>query len=147
MDDLDRQIVTHLLRNGRATFHQIGLDVGLSAPAVKRRVDRLQDRGDIVGFTALIDPAALGWNTSAYVELSYKSNVSTDRLRTDLEKFPEVVGAWTISGDADALVHVVASSIHDLERVIERMRSVEHVDRTRTTIVMSRLFERPRRSS
>lgn len=144
MDDLDRRIVAHLLRHGRATYQVIGDDVGLSAPAVKRRVDRLVERGDVAGFTAVIDPAALGWDTEAYVELSYRGNVSTQRLKGDLEAFPEVVGAWTITGEADALVHVMASSIAEIERAVERMRAIDQVDRTRTIIVMSRLFERPR---
>lgn len=136
--------MAHLLRQGRATYQVIGDDVGLSAPAVKRRVDRMIKRGDIAGFTAVIDPAALGWDTEAYVELSYQGNVSTERLKRDLEAFPEVVGAWTITGDADALVHVMASSIAQVERAVERMRAIDKVDRTRTIIVMSRLFDRPR---
>ncbi len=143
MDALDRRIVDHLLRDGRATFQEIGKVVGLSAPATKRRVDRMRERGEIAGFTALIDPAALGWDTAAYVELSYQGNVSAERLKRDLEAFPEVIGAWTITGDADALVHIVASSMADLERVIEGIRAVEQVDRSRTVVVMSRLFERP----
>lgn len=144
MDDLDYRILEHLLEDGRATFQVIGGAVGLSAPAVKRRVDRMRARGDISGFTVSIDPAALGWDTEAYVELSYRGNVSPAQLSRDLSSIPEVVGAWTITGDADALVHILASSIQEVERTVERMRSIHQVDRTRTIIAMSRLFDRPR---
>jgi DNA-binding Lrp family transcriptional regulator len=101
-------------------------------------------RREIAGFTALIDPSSLGWDTEAYVELTYQGNVSTVRLKRDLEAIPEVVGVWTISGDADALVHVMAANMAGVERTVERMRELENVDRTRSVIVMSRLFERPR---
>ncbi|MFI5430214.1 Lrp/AsnC family transcriptional regulator [Aeromicrobium sp. UC242_57] len=144
MDRVNREIIGHLLTDGRATYQQIGAKVGLSAPAVKRRVDQMLVRKEIAGFTALIDPASLGWDTEAYVELSYQGNVSTERLKRDLEAIPEVVGVWTITGDADALVHVMASSMAEIERTVERMREFENVDRTRSVIVMSRIFERPR---
>lgn len=144
MDSMNRSIIGHLLRDGRATFQQIGQQVGLSAPAVKRRVDQMLARKEIAGFTAVIDPASLGWDTEAYVEISYKGNVSTTRLQRDLEAIPEIVGVWTVSGDADALVHVMASNMAEIERTVERMRMFPNVDRTRSVIVMSRLFERSR---
>lgn len=144
MDDIDRRILVLLLEDGRATFHTIGRTVGLSAPAVKRRVDRMRERGSITGFTAMVDRAALGWDTEAYVELSYRGNVSPAELTRDLSVMPEVVGAWTITGDADALVHILASGIAEVERTVERMREIPQVERTRTVIAMSRLFERPR---
>jgi len=144
MDQIDRKIIGHLLRDGRATYQAIGTEVGLSSPAVKRRVDQLLARREISGFTAMIDPASLGWDTEAYVEISYKGNISTSRLKSDLEQIPQVVGVWTVSGDADALVHVMAANMAELEQTVERMRDSANVDRTRSIIVMSRLFERRR---
>ncbi|MBC7633053.1 Lrp/AsnC family transcriptional regulator [Aeromicrobium sp.] len=144
MDAVNRDIIGHLLKDGRATYQEIGSQVGLSAPAVKRRVDQMIARKEIAGFTALIDPASLGWDTEAYVEIYYQGNVSTARLKKDLEAIPEVVGVWTVSGDADALVHVMASSMAEVEQTGERMRMSANVDRTRSVIVMSRIFERPR---
>lgn len=144
MDEIDRRIMSLLLGDGRATFQSIGGAVGLSAPAAKRRVDRMQQRGDIAGFTAIVDHAALGWDTEAYVELSYRGNVSPARLTRDLSAIPEVVGLWTITGDADALVHVLAAGIREVEQTVERMRAIPEVDRTRTIIAMSRLLQRPR---
>jgi DNA-binding Lrp family transcriptional regulator len=144
MDKIDREIIGHLLRDGRVTYQAIGVEVGLSAPAIKRRVDQLVDRKEIHGFTAVIDPAALGWDTEAYVEISYKGNISTSRLKSDLEQIPQVVGVWTVSGDADALVHVMAANMAEVEQTVERMRESANVDRTRSIIVMSRLFERRR---
>src|SRR5689334_4537774 len=89
MDVINRRILSHLLRNGRATFQQVGAEVGLSAPAVKRRVDALLSSGKIKGFTALVDPGALGWTTEAYVEVYYRGNVSTADLKRSLEHIPQ----------------------------------------------------------
>src|SRR4051795_11129514 len=67
-DELDRKIITALMANARTSFAEIGAAIGLSSTAVKRRVDRLRDTGVITGFTATVQPAALGWRTEADVE-------------------------------------------------------------------------------
>lgn len=144
MDDLDSAVVGCLLADGRATYAEIGAQVGLSAPAVKRRVDRLLDTGALRGFTAVVDPAVLGWTTEAYVEVYCKGTVSPHELRRSLAAVPEVVGACTISGSADALLHMLAQDIPHLERAIERVRDEPNVDHTRSAIVLSRLLDRPR---
>ena len=144
MDDLDRAVVTCLVRDARSTYAEIGVEVGLSAPAVKRRVDRLVATGVIRGFTAVVDADALGWTTEAYVELHCKGTVAPTDLRSALEKVPEVVGAATVSGAADALVHVLARDIQHLESAIERIRSDKRIESTESTIVLSRLIDRGR---
>ncbi len=144
MDDIDTGVIGCLLRDGRATYAQIGAEVGLSAPAVKRRVDRLRATGAIRGFTAVVDPQALGWTTEAYVEVYCKGTVAPRELRRSLERVPEVVGACTVSGSADALLHMLATDISQLERAIERVRDEHNVDHTRSVIVLSRLLDRPR---
>ncbi|WNV76808.1 Lrp/AsnC family transcriptional regulator [Geodermatophilus sp. DSM 44513] len=144
MDDLDRSILSCLQRDARATFAEIGAEVSLSAPAVKRRVDRLVASGAIRGFTTLVDPAVLGWQTEAYVEIYCKGTVSPAELRRTLTDVPEVVGACTVSGSADALVHVLASDVRHLEQAMERIREEPNVDHTESVIVLSRLIDRPR---
>ena len=144
MDNLNRAIIGQLTANARATFADIGAAVGLSAPAVKRRVDTMLARGEIAGFTTVVNPLALGRDTEAFVEVTWAENVSKKRIRTDLEKIPEVVGVWTVAGDADAIVHVVAAGNAEIEGTVERLRGNEGIARTRTSIVMSRLFQRPR---
>ncbi|MFL6089074.1 MAG: Lrp/AsnC family transcriptional regulator [Aeromicrobium sp.] len=101
-------------------------------------------RGEIAGFTTVLDPAALGRDTEAFVEVTWAENVSKKRIRTDLEQIPEVVGVWTVAGEADALVHVVAAGIAEVETTVERLRGNQGIARTRTSIVMSRLLQRPR---
>src|SRR3954462_4204131 len=91
MDDLDRQILALLVEDGRRTYDDIGRRVSLSAPSVKRRVDRLRSTGAIRGFTAVLDPAAMGWRTEALVGLFYAPGTLLDAVATALATVPEVV--------------------------------------------------------
>lgn len=143
MDAIDDRIVACLLRDARRSFADIGKEVGLSAPAVKRRVDRLRDRGVIEGFAAVVDPASLGWGTEAFVELFCQGRTAPTEIRRALEVHPEVVAAFTVTGEADALVHVRAGDTAHLEDALERIRSEPFVTQTRSVVVLSRLIERP----
>lgn len=142
VDSIDQRIVSQLVADARSSYAEIGKVVGLSAPAVKRRVDRLLDRGVLRGFTAVVDPEALGWGTEAFVEVRYRGNVSPVQIRASLEPLPEVVAAYTVSGAADAIVHLRAGDIHHLEDALERLRGVDMIDRTVSTVVLSTLLER-----
>lgn len=142
LDDLDAQIITALQVDARSSYADIGAEIGLSAPAVKRRVDRLRATGAIRGFTALVDPAALGWTTEAFVELYCVGRTTPAQIRAAVAKFPEIVSAATVTGDADALLHVLAADIKHLERVVEQIAAERFVTRTRSAIVMSSLLRR-----
>ncbi|HEY8371872.1 MAG TPA: Lrp/AsnC family transcriptional regulator [Pseudonocardiaceae bacterium] len=142
MDAIDQQIVSCLVADARSSYAEIGAKVSLSAPAVKRRVDRLLDSGVIQGFTAVVDPEALGWGTEAFVEVYCRGNKAPGEIRAGLEPLPEVVAAYTVSGAADAIVHLRAADIHHLESALERLRAVDFVERTVSTVVLSRLLER-----
>ena len=142
-DELDRRIVAVLVEDGRATYADIGMKVGLSAPAVKRRVDRLRASGAITGFSAQIDPAALGWTTEAYVELFCRGRTSPRDIAAAVAKHPEVVDACTVTGEADALLRIRAADVRHFEQVVERIGAEPFVVRTRSVIVLSRLVHRP----
>jgi DNA-binding Lrp family transcriptional regulator len=142
-DDLDRKIVASLLDEGRASFAEIGGVVGLSAPAVKRRVDRLVKSGVIRGFAAVIDPEVLGAGTEAFVELHCRSRTNPDEIAAMVADEPDVIAVYTVTGDADALLHVRTANPTQLEAIVERVRAHQNAERTKTTIVLSRVVQRP----
>jgi DNA-binding Lrp family transcriptional regulator len=144
LDDLDRQIVSILLRDARSSFREVGHQIGLSAPAVKRRVDRLLDDGVIERFSAVVDPRSLGWAIEAVVELFCAHATSPERIQAALTPLPEVAAAYTVTGDADAVVHLQVQDTPHLERTIERIRDEPFVDKTRSVVVLSRLIDRTR---
>jgi DNA-binding Lrp family transcriptional regulator len=141
MDDVDRRIVALLGADARASYAEIGTQVALSAPAVKRRVDRLRANGVIKGFTAVLDPAAIGWTTEAFVELFCTGKTTPAQIKAATRRHPEVVGAYTVSGEADALVHLRAADMVHLEQALERLRAESFVTSTRSMIVLSRLVD------
>ena len=143
LDRIDTSILDALAKDARVSFARIGTQVNLSAPAVKRRVDRLRDRGVIDGFTVRLDPAALGWATEALVEVYCTGSTSPSTMRVAFERYPEVVTASTVTGEADAVVQVRAHDVRHLDEVVERINAEPFVVRTRSTVVLTPLVRRP----
>jgi DNA-binding Lrp family transcriptional regulator len=130
IDDVDQQIIALLVADARASYAEIGARVSLSAPAVKRRVDRMRSAGVIRGFTTFVELYCTGRTTPA-------------QLTVAARRHPEVVGAYTVSGQADALVHLRAADIAHLEQALEKLRAEPFVTSTRSMIVLSRLVDTP----
>ena len=143
MDAIDQQIVALLRANARRSFQDVGGRVALSAPAVKRRVDRLQADGVIKAYAAVVDPAAMGWHTHAFVALYCEGRMSAGEVRAAVSGHPEVVAAYTVAGEASAILHIRAEDTPHLEAALERIRAAEGVVRTQTQVVLSTLFEHP----
>lgn len=143
MDDIDRQIVALLRDNARRSFQDIGSRVALSAPAVKRRVDRLEADGVLRGYAAIVDPGAMGWGTHAFVALYCEGRMSAADVRAAVAAHPEVEAAYTVAGEASAILHVRARDTAHLEEALERLRDAQGVVRTQTQVVLSTLFDRP----
>jgi DNA-binding Lrp family transcriptional regulator len=142
MDEVDRVIVALLRENARRSYQDIGGHVHLSAPAVKRRVDRLEQDGVILGYTTIVDPPVFGWHAEAFVDLYCEGKMPAEAIKRSVEREPGVVAAHTVAGEASALLHVMAHDTKDLEAVLERIRATDGVSRTVTEVVLSTLFQR-----
>jgi Lrp/AsnC family leucine-responsive transcriptional regulator len=140
MDATDRRILSLLLEDGRRTYDDIARRVKLTAPSVKRRVDRLRASGALRGYTAVVDHAALGWNTEALVELFCRPGTTLAEVAEALRDHPEVVEAWSVTGEADAIARVRTEDNADLERLIIDLQRGGLVERTRSQVVLSRLL-------
>lgn len=139
-DELDRKIITTLMANSRTSFAEIGAAIGLSSTAVKRRVDRLRESGVITGFTATVEPSALGWRTEAYVEVYCEGAAPPRRLAEVVRNHPEITAAMTVTGGADALLHVRATDVGHFENVLERIRREPFIRKTISYMVLSHLL-------
>ena len=143
MDAIDRKILALLVEDGRRTLRRHRPPrLAVSAPAVKRRVDRLRAAGALRGFTAVVDHDALGGATEALIELFFAPGVSLDEVAETLGAHPEVVEAWSVTGDADAIARVRTRDNADLERLIMDLQRDGRVVRTRSQVVLSALVER-----
>jgi DNA-binding Lrp family transcriptional regulator len=142
VDAVDQRILALLVEDGRRTYEDIGRRVRLSPPSVKRRIDRLVEQGAIEGFTAIVGHEAAGRSTEALVELFYEPGTSLAEVAETLREHPEVVEAWSVTGEADAIARVRTEDNAALERLIMDLQQNGLVIRTRSQVVMSRLVSR-----
>lgn len=139
MDEVDRRILALLVEDGRRTYDDVGREVALSAPSVKRRIDRLRASGALRGFTAVLDHGQMGDHTEALVELFCEPGTLLDEVAVRLAEHPEVVEAWSVTGEADAIARVRTEDNAGLERLIMRLQKGGMIERTRSQVVLSRL--------
>ncbi|WP_156727416.1 Lrp/AsnC family transcriptional regulator [Streptomyces apocyni] len=142
LNPLDEAIVRALAEDGRRSYAEIGAEIGRSAPAVKRRVDRLRERGIIDGFTVRMNPELLGWKTEGLIELFCRRSTTPEVIHCALTRYPEVATASTVTGDVDAIVQVFAADTRHFEQILERIASEPFVERTRSALVLSPLLRR-----
>jgi DNA-binding Lrp family transcriptional regulator len=140
LDAVDEKLITLLVDDARRSYADLGARVGLTASAVKRRVDRLRESGVITGFTATVEPSALGWRTEAYVEVYCEGAAPPRRLAEVVRNHPEITAAMTVTGGADALLHVRARDVEHFENVLERIRAEPFIRKTISVMVLSHLL-------
>jgi Lrp/AsnC family leucine-responsive transcriptional regulator len=141
VDATDRALVTALRQDGRATWAELGRQVGLSGPSVQERVRRLEQRGVITGYAAVVPATAVGLGVSALVDLYQGDAVESRDVADRLREIPEVEDCWYVAGDEEFVVKVRAADVASLDGVLAKLRRVEGVVRTRTTVVLSTHFE------
>ena len=144
-DTTDLAILQLLAQDARRTFGDIGATVGLSAPAVKRRIDRLEASGVIRGYTTVVDHAKLGRPLEAFTELRFSGSARVDSIANIGSDIPEVQAVFTVAGDPDALVWIRVRDVHDLKRVVDKLRSTGDVTGTKTMMVLGTSIKSDRR--
>ena len=141
MDAVDRRIIAALRDNGRATYADLGRQVGLSASAVHERVGKLEAAGVITGYHAMVDPSAVGLGVTALVGIQPTDTGDDDEVAAALAELPEVESCYAVAGDEAFVVKVRVATVDELERTLGRLRRIAGVARTRTTVVLSTRFE------
>ncbi|WP_424531347.1 Lrp/AsnC family transcriptional regulator [Sphaerisporangium viridialbum] len=136
IDGTDREILDLLREDARRTLSDIATRVTLSTAAVKRRIDRLQKIGVILGFTVQVDQAKLGWGIEAFVELRFAGTTRVAEIVQTTTRMPETQAVFTIAGDPDALVWLRVRDLGHLQNTIDAIRRSHRVTGTRTLIVL-----------
>lgn len=142
-DRVDERIVSLLKKNAKSTLSEIGQQVGLSAPAVKRRIDRLEESGVILGYTVVVNHAKLGRPIEAFAELRFAGTARVDDIAGIADGIEEVEAVFTMAGDPDALAWIRVRDVNDLKRVIDQIRNSGRVIGTKTLMVLGRSTELP----
>ena len=138
----DRRIVEVLQRDGRRPYAELGSDVGMSGPSAHERVKKLEARGVITGYMAVVDPAAVGLGVLGFSWVTQAPGTAATDLTDDFAAIPEIEECHHISGEADYLVKIRARDTRDFERILRLVQATRHVFTTETDIVLSSGFER-----
>ncbi len=136
LDETDLAILGLLSKNARRTLGDISERVALSVPAVKRRIERLEQLKIILGYTTKIDHVKMGRPIEAFTELRFAGDVRVDAIACIADDIPEVEAVFTMAGDPDALAWIRAHDVQHLKSVIDRLRSSGRVTGTKTLIVL-----------
>ncbi|MGO8598364.1 Lrp/AsnC family transcriptional regulator [Rhizobium ruizarguesonis] len=118
LDPTDIAIIEAMQENGRIAISELGRRVGLSQPAASERVKRLEDRGIIVGYSARIDPTALGIGMTAVLRL----RTTHEHIKARLKQFaemPQVMEVLRLTGEDCFLLKVLVPSPGELETIVD----------------------------
>jgi Lrp/AsnC family leucine-responsive transcriptional regulator len=140
LDKRDEAILAALQRNARATFAEIGKEVGLSPSSVHERVRKLELAGVIRAYRAQLDAEALGLFVTALVSVMPLDPKQADDLPQRVLEFSEVEDCHSVAGDENYILKVRTRTTVDLEDFLRRLREKAGVQ-TRTTVVLSTPFE------
>lgn len=141
LDEIDFALLGVLMRRGRATWADLAEDLGLTAPAIAQRVRRLEDRGVIRQFAAWVAPEYVA-SVAGFLAVGVAER-STSTFRDAINRLEPVQECHQISGDADYMLKLRAASLPDLERVIQKIRTLPGVTSARSMVVFSTIKESP----
>lgn len=115
LDPIDAKIIGMLAKDARLSTRAIARAVGMSPTGVSERLERLHNRGIILGYHADIDPVALGWDVEAIIGITTQQGEILRALVNHLMTFPEVITAYIVTGRWDILLSVRARSHQALQ--------------------------------
>src|SRR5580692_11427713 len=137
IDRLDAALIELLAAEPRVGVLEASRRLGVARGTVQARLDRLQGRGVITGYGPEVDPAAIGYEVTAFITLEIRQAGGHDPVAERLAAIPEVLEVHTITGVGDMLCRVVARSNADLQRVLDAIVDSEGVVRTSTVIALA----------
>lgn len=136
MDETDNRIVDALVRDGRASFAELGDAIGLSPHATAARVRRLQQAGVITGFTAIVDPEHLGRRLEALIDARLRPETPPEHFEEVAASLACVQEVAFLTGRADYQVRVSCRDADDLDAAVRALRQRGGVAATETRIIM-----------
>jgi len=142
IDETDLRILAELLKDGRASYRKIAERIGVSVATVASRVEALEKRGVIKGYSALVDPLKLGYQITAVIQLRISGNLLEVQKR--IAENPHVFGVYDVTGEPDSIILVRFKGREELSRFIKGLLNMEEVERTITHVVLEVVKEDPR---
>lgn len=140
LDEVDRQLLVLLAQDGRKSYADLARDTGLSTSAVHQRVRRLEQRGTVQGYSARVDPVAVGLPLSAFVSIQPIDPAAPDDAPERLRHLVAVEACFSVAGTESYILQVRVAGPAELEQLLQEIRAAAGVS-TRTTVVLSTPWE------
>ena len=143
IDEMDRKILSFLVKDARMPFLEIARECGVSGAAIHQRVKKLEDAGIITGFSATVKPAELGFPVCAFIMMNISEANKFNDVVAALKKIPEVVECHFITGHSSMLIKLYCSDFdHLMQVVLNAIQKIPAVESTETMISLSEAFQR-----
>lgn len=142
LDEIDRRILALLEADCKTPLAKVGEKVGLSAPSVVERLRKLEAEGYILGYHALLDSRRLGMDITAFIGVSISHPQGIANFEQQLPQLPEVMECHHVTGGYTLLLKVKLRNTQALEGLIRKLRSIDGVERTETSVALSTKVER-----
>ena len=147
LDRRDREILAALQQDGRRTVVELAEAIGLSPTPCARRLRQLEEAGVIQGYTAIVDPRALGLSVQAFVQVRLERHTddNVEQFRRSLAHLDEVIGCFALTGAHDFMLHVVVPDLESLQTVVLRkLLKIPSVRDVQSSIVLETVKHSPR---
>ena len=141
MDQIDYSILNILKHNARETASNISKEVHLSVSSVMNRIRQMEDSGIIKGYEVRVDSKKLGFDVTAFMEVSLEHPKYIDRFHAFVKENREILECHYITGDFDFMLRVVTDNTPSLEHLLNLVKSIPGVQNTRTILILSSVKE------
>lgn len=142
MDQMDKSILHLLEENARMTVSEISNRINLSVSAVSERLKKLEHTGIIEQYTTIINPKYLNKNLKAIMQLALDDQSFADAFEVYVEQEDEILECLYIAGEFDYLIKIVTEDTESLREILLRIKGMEGVGKTKTTVSLSTLKNR-----
>ena len=137
MDNIDIKIIKLLQENARITASEVAGSINLSVPAVSERLKKLESSGVIKQYTAIVDPVHMNKTLMAIVFITLERPRFADTFAEFVKKQNDILECHYLAGDFDYALKVVTENTTTLQELLDRIKSLQSVQKTRTTVILS----------
>jgi Lrp/AsnC family transcriptional regulator, leucine-responsive regulatory protein len=139
LDKIDLKLLELLSEHGRMRRNELAEAVGLSIPSVSERLEKLQTRGIIKGFTVLVDEKKLGYDIKAFIRVTMESSKFYQPFITHVQKEDEILECYSITGDGSHILKVMVQNTAALEALLAKIQSWQGITGTSTSIALTEI--------
>lgn len=141
ISDTDARLLELLQADGRRSYADLGTDLGMAGPSAYERVKKLEGRGVIRGYSADVNPQALGLTVLAFTWVTQAPGTISTDLTPHFAEIPEIEECHYIAGEADYILKIRARDMEHLGTIVRSVQTTQHVFSTETDVVFSTGFE------